>query len=39
VAEFADAFVKIPLWGYEGDEPLVAGYLDVLAKVSAAVAR
>lgn len=39
VAEFADAFVKIPLWGYEGDEPLVASYLDVLAKVSAAVAR
>lgn len=39
VAAFAGTFVKIPLWGYEGDEPLVAGYLDVLAKVSAAVAR
>ncbi len=39
VAAFADAFIKIPLWGYQDDEPLVAGYLDVLAKVSAAVAR
>ncbi|MGH3874003.1 MAG: DegT/DnrJ/EryC1/StrS family aminotransferase [Pseudonocardiaceae bacterium] len=39
VTRFADTFVKIPLWGYEGDEPLVAGYLNVLAKVSAAVAR
>lgn len=39
VAAFQDSFVKIPLWGYEGDEPLVAGYLDVLAKVSAAIAR
>jgi dTDP-4-amino-4,6-dideoxygalactose transaminase len=38
-ARFATGFVKIPLWGYEGDEPLVAGYLDVLDKVSAAVAR
>ncbi len=39
VAAFADTFIKIPLWGYEGDEPLVAGYLDVLTKVSAVVAR
>ncbi|MGH3765925.1 MAG: DegT/DnrJ/EryC1/StrS family aminotransferase [Pseudonocardiaceae bacterium] len=39
VAAFAGSFIKIPLWGYQGDEPLVAGYLDVLAKVSAAVAR
>ncbi|MGH3612136.1 MAG: DegT/DnrJ/EryC1/StrS family aminotransferase [Pseudonocardia sp.] len=39
VTRFADTFVKIPLWGYEGDEPLVAGYLNVLAKVSTAVAR
>ncbi|MGH3548639.1 MAG: DegT/DnrJ/EryC1/StrS family aminotransferase [Pseudonocardiaceae bacterium] len=39
VAAFADAFIKIPLWGYQDDEPLVAGYLDVLTKVSAAVAR
>lgn len=39
VATFADTFIKIPLWGYEGDEPLVAGYLDALAKVSAVVAR
>jgi perosamine synthetase len=39
VAAFAKTFIKIPLWGYQDDEPLVAGYLDVLAKVSAAVAR
>lgn len=39
VAAFADTFIKIPLWGYEGDEPLVAGYLDTLAKVSAVVAQ
>jgi perosamine synthetase len=39
VAEFATTFIKIPLWGYEGDEPLVAGYLDVLTKVSTSVAR
>jgi perosamine synthetase len=39
VAKFTDIFIKIPLWGYEGDEPLVAGYLDILAKVSAVVAR
>ncbi|WP_410583900.1 DegT/DnrJ/EryC1/StrS family aminotransferase [Amycolatopsis sp. lyj-108] len=39
VTGFADTFVKLPLWGYEGDEPFVAGYLDALAKVSAAVAR
>ncbi|MGH3921226.1 MAG: DegT/DnrJ/EryC1/StrS family aminotransferase [Pseudonocardiaceae bacterium] len=39
VAAFASTFIKIPLWGYQGDEPLVAGYLDVLTKVSAAVAR
>jgi perosamine synthetase len=39
VTAFADTFIKIPLWGYQGDEPLVAGYLDTLTKVSAAVAR
>lgn len=39
VAAFATAFIKIPLWGYDGDEPFVSGYLDVLTKVSAAVAR
>ena len=38
-AAFADTFIKIPLWGYDGDEPLVAGYLETLYKVSAAVAR
>jgi dTDP-4-amino-4,6-dideoxygalactose transaminase len=37
VVAFQDTFIKIPLWGYPGDEPLVAGYLDVLTKVSAAV--
>jgi dTDP-4-amino-4,6-dideoxygalactose transaminase len=39
VTAFQEVFVKIPLWGYEGDEALVAGYLDVLTKVSAAVSR
>jgi len=39
VATFQETFIKIPLWGYQEGEPLVAGYLDVLAKVSAAVAR
>ncbi|WP_033440893.1 DegT/DnrJ/EryC1/StrS family aminotransferase [Saccharothrix sp. NRRL B-16314] len=39
VAAFADTFIKIPLWGYAGDAPLVDGYLDVLTKVSTAVAR
>lgn len=39
VAAFAETFIKIPLWGYPDDEPLVAGYLDVLTKVSAAVVR
>jgi len=38
VARFADTFLKIPLWGYDGDQPLVAGYLDVFAKVAAVVA-
>lgn len=39
VNAFATTFIKIPLWGYAGDEPLVAGYLEALRKVSAAVAR
>jgi len=39
VARFQDTFVKIPIWGYQGDEDLVDGYLAALAKVSAAVAR
>lgn len=38
-AAFQDTFIKIPLWGYPGDEEYVAGYLAVLDKVSAAVAR
>lgn len=39
VAAFARTFLKLPLWGYPGDEACVAGYLDTLDKVSAAVAR
>lgn len=39
VVEFSDTFVKLPLWGYDGDEQLVEGYLAVLAKVSSQVAR
>jgi dTDP-4-amino-4,6-dideoxygalactose transaminase len=39
VAAFQQTFVKLPLWGYPGDEPFVAGYKDVIEKVSHAVAR
>lgn len=39
VTAFAQTFLKLPLWGYPGDDTLVNGYLDVLTKVSAAVAR
>ncbi len=38
VRRFQDAFVKIPIWGYDGDETLVDGYLAALTKVSEAVA-
>lgn len=38
VARFQEAFCKIPIWGYPGDEALVEGYLAVLHKVSTAVA-
>jgi len=38
VARFQDTFLKVPIWGYDGDTELVDGYLAALAKVSAAVA-
>ncbi|GIF01131.1 DegT/DnrJ/EryC1/StrS family aminotransferase [Paractinoplanes rishiriensis] len=38
VRRFQDSFIKIPIWGYPGDDPLVDGYLATLIKVSAAVA-
>jgi dTDP-4-amino-4,6-dideoxygalactose transaminase len=39
VRAFQDTFLKIPLWGYDGDEVLVEGYLAAIAKVSEAVTR
>jgi len=36
---FQDTFIKIPLWGYAGDEQIVEAYLGALAKVSTAVSR
>ncbi|MFI6883898.1 DegT/DnrJ/EryC1/StrS family aminotransferase [Streptosporangium canum] len=39
VAAFQETFLKIPIWGYDGDDDLVDGYLAALTKVSAAVAR
>ena len=38
VRGFQDTFIKLPAWGYAGDEVLVEGYLEVLAKVTEAVA-
>jgi len=38
VRRFQDTFVKIPTWGYPGDDQFVDGYLAALTKVSAAVA-
>lgn len=38
-ASFQARFVKLPAWGYEGDEPAVEAYLAALGKVSEAVAR
>ncbi|WP_406279178.1 aminotransferase class I/II-fold pyridoxal phosphate-dependent enzyme [Nocardia sp. NBC_00881] len=38
VEAFDAKFVKLPLWGYDGDEPLVERYLAVLDKVSRVVA-
>lgn len=39
VRAFLDAFIRVPIWGYPGDEELVEGYLAVLNKVSESVAR
>ncbi|HMH94345.1 MAG TPA: DegT/DnrJ/EryC1/StrS family aminotransferase [Streptosporangiaceae bacterium] len=39
VERFQATFIKIPIWGYEGDEAIVEGYLAALGKVSTAVAR
>lgn len=39
VTEFAGRFLKLPLWGYDGDQPLVDGYLRVLQAVAEQVAR
>jgi perosamine synthetase len=39
VTTFERTFLKIPLWGYPGDEEIIDGYLATLTKVSAAVAR
>ena len=38
VAAFQDNFLKLPIWGYDGDTDLVDGYLAALTKVSQAVA-
>lgn len=38
-ASFQESFIKIPAWGYPGDEALVQGYLTAFAKVSEHVAR
>lgn len=38
VRRFEDTFIKMPNWGYPGDDELVDGYLAALLKVSAAVA-
>jgi perosamine synthetase len=39
VKHFQDTFIKIPVWGYDGDEAIIDGYLAALGKVSSAVAR
>ncbi|MFI6281684.1 aminotransferase class I/II-fold pyridoxal phosphate-dependent enzyme [Streptomyces sp. NPDC050988] len=39
VAAFQESFIKIPAWGYPGDEDLTEGYRTALAKVSEHVAR
>lgn len=38
-ARFQERFVKIPIWGYPGDDPVVDAYLAALNKVSEAVAK
>lgn len=39
VEEFQGTFLKIPAWGYHGDEEILDGYVAALTKVAAAVAR
>jgi hypothetical protein len=39
VAAFQSRFIKLPAWGYEGDNVLIEAYLAALSKVSEAVAR
>jgi dTDP-4-amino-4,6-dideoxygalactose transaminase len=39
VKHFQDTFIKIPSWGYDGDEAIIDGYLAALGKVSSAVAQ
>jgi dTDP-4-amino-4,6-dideoxygalactose transaminase len=39
VAEFQACFIKLPIWGYPGDEALAEAYLAALNKVSEAVAK
>jgi len=39
VRDFQDRFIKIPIWGYDGDDAIIGGYLAALSKVSTAVAR
>ena len=38
-ADFQSRFIKLPAWGYEGDNILTEAYLAALSKVSEAVAR
>jgi dTDP-4-amino-4,6-dideoxygalactose transaminase len=37
VKAFQETFLKVPIWGYDGDQELVDGYLQALNKVSEAV--
>ncbi|MFI9591189.1 DegT/DnrJ/EryC1/StrS family aminotransferase [Nonomuraea sp. NPDC052265] len=39
VRAFQGSFLKIPIWGYPGDQELVEGYLAALNKVTGAVSR
>jgi dTDP-4-amino-4,6-dideoxygalactose transaminase len=39
VAAFQSRFIKLPAWGYGGDNVLIEAYLAALSKVSEAVAR
>ena len=39
VTQFERTFIRVPIWGYPGDEEIVEGYLAVITAVSEAVAR